>query len=93
MPTRLRTADVLLRGLAHTALKQGKEPDMRAATTSVGRRMVDYVRDTWDELEYAQRRLVEVQTGTDEQLAQWRARARVEELENHYALDSTDVEN
>ena len=66
---------------------------MRTATTSVGRRMVDFVRDTWDELEYAQRRLVEAQTGTDEQLAQWRARAQIDELENLYALDSARVED
>jgi hypothetical protein len=61
---------------------------MRQETASIGRRTVGYVKDLWAELDYAQRRLLEIQTGMPIQRERARVQAEIDELEALYALES-----
>jgi hypothetical protein len=58
---------------------------MRQETPSLGRRTVDFLKDTWAELDYAQHRLLEIQTGMP---IERKAQAEIDELEALYALES-----
>jgi hypothetical protein len=61
---------------------------MRLETPSLGRRTVDYVKDMWAEFDYAQRRLLEVQTGRPMTREGRKAEAQIDELEALYWLES-----
>ncbi len=60
---------------------------MRHGIPTIGRRTVDYVKETWAEFDYAQRRLLEIQTGRPMQRERRRVQAQIGELEALQALE------
>jgi hypothetical protein len=56
------------------------------------RRIMTWLRDTWAEMDYAQRRLVELRTGIPA-LGIARERADIDELEAVYALPPREPEH
>jgi hypothetical protein len=58
---------------------------MRQGTSSFGRRTIDYLKDTWSELNYAQHRLLEITTETPLQHRQRMSKGQIEGLEALYA--------
>jgi hypothetical protein len=60
---------------------------MRQAMPTIGRRTVDYAKETWAEFDYAQRRLLEIQTGRPMQSERRRVQAQMRDLEALHALE------
>jgi hypothetical protein len=52
---------------------------MRHGSASIGRRTVDFVKETWVEFDYAQRRLLEVQTGRPMQRERLAPRPKIDQ--------------
>jgi hypothetical protein len=48
---------------ATTKAHEQKESHMRTSSKSRFRRAVEWIKSFWDEVDYAQRRLLEIQTG------------------------------
>jgi hypothetical protein len=70
---------------------QQTEVIMRTRVTSGASRIIRWLRETWDEMDYAQRRLIELRTGVPS-LPVPSVRSEVGELEALYALPSRDCE-
>jgi hypothetical protein len=64
---------------------------MRTRVTSRASRIIRWLRETWDEMDYAQRRLIELRLGVPS-LRVPSVRSEVDELEAVYALPSRDRE-
>ncbi len=60
---------------------------MSQGTQSLGRRTVDFVKGTWAEFDYAQRRLLEIQTGRPMQRERRKVQAQIDGLETLYGLE------
>lgn len=60
---------------------------MSQGAQSRGRRTVDFVKETWAEFDYAQRRLLEIQTGRPMQRERRKVQAQLDGLEALYALE------
>jgi hypothetical protein len=65
---------------------------MRTRVISRASRISAWLRETWDEMDYAQRRLIELRTGVP-MLRVPSLRSEVDELEDLYALPSRDPEH
>jgi hypothetical protein len=68
------------------------EAIMRTRVISRASRIIAWLRETWDEMDYAQRRLIELRTGVP-MLRVPSVRSEVDELEDLYALPSRDPEH
>ncbi len=58
------------------------------STQSPVRRTIGYLKETWAEFDYAQRRLVEIQTGRPILPGRRETEAQLDELKALYALES-----